>query len=307
MRSRQYRSIFISDVHLGTPDCRSDYLLDFLRSTDCEQLYLVGDIVDLEALSARAWWHPTHTAIIGELLRKAANGTHVIYIPGNHDAAMRGLVGQRIGPIEVRLDAIHETADGRRFRVSHGDEFDPHAVGKKWLLWFGKHAHRWVCRASRGVNRVRRHLRMPYLPLAIMIKSRIGRALRYIRDYEHTVAADARERRLDGHICGHIHYGNVREIDGVLYCNDGDWVEHCTALTERNDGTLELLHWTERSTTLAQAPRRVLVPAFALAMPDADWVFATQPARVLRKIHPAMCRKHECRVRLDAGSDRPAA
>ena len=279
MRARQYRSIFISDVHLGTPDCRSDYLLDFLRSIDSEQLYLVGDIVDLEALSSRAWWHPTHTAILAELLRKAASGTRVTYIPGNHDAPLRGLAGQRIGPIEVKMDAIHVTADGRRFRVSHGDEYDPHAVGKRWLLQFGLHAHRWICRASRGVNAVRRRLRKPYLPLTILIKSRIGRALRYILDYERTVAADARERRLDGHICGHIHYGSVREIDGVLYCNDGDWVEHCTALVERHDGTLELLHWSERSTTLAEAPRRVPVPAFALAMPDAEWGLAPASAR----------------------------
>jgi len=269
MRTRQFRSIFISDVHLGTPDCRADYLLDFLRSTDCEQLYLVGDIIDLEALSTRMWWHPGHTLILAELLRKAATGTRVTYIPGNHDAALRGLSGQRIGPIEVRLDAIHETADGRRFRVSHGDEFDPHAVGKRWLTWLGIHAHRWVCRASRGVNTLRRRLRLPYLPLTILLKSRIGRASRYIGEYEQAVVTDARERQLDGHICGHIHYGNVREIDGVLYCNDGDWVEHCTALVEQGDGTLELLHWSERSTTLAQAPRRTPVPAFALAMIDA--------------------------------------
>jgi UDP-2,3-diacylglucosamine pyrophosphatase LpxH len=269
MRTRRFRSIFISDVHLGTPDCRADYLLDFLRSTDCEQLYLVGDIIDLEALSTRTWWHPGHTLILAELLRKAATGTRVTYIPGNHDAALRGLSGQRIGPIEVRLDAIHETADGRRFRVSHGDEFDPHAVGKRWITWLGIHAHRWVCRASRGINTLRRRVRLPYLPLTILLKSRIGRASRYIGEYEQAVATDARERQLDGHICGHIHYGNVREIDGVLYCNDGDWVEHCTALIEHSDGTLELLHWSERSTTLAQAPRRTPVPAFALAMIDA--------------------------------------
>jgi UDP-2,3-diacylglucosamine pyrophosphatase LpxH len=270
MRARQFRSVFISDVHLGTPDCRADYLLDFLRSTDCERLYLVGDIIDLEALSTRAWWHPTHTLILAELLRKAATGTHVIYIPGNHDATMRGLAGQRIGPIDVRLDAIHETADGRRFHVSHGDEFDAHSIGERWLKWFGIHAHRWICRANRGVNTLRRRVRLPYLPLTILLKSRIRRASRYISDYEQSVATDARERQLDGHICGHIHYGNVREIDGVLYCNDGDWVEHCTALVEQNDGTLELLHWSERRTTIAQAPTRVPVPAFVLAMVEAN-------------------------------------
>jgi UDP-2,3-diacylglucosamine pyrophosphatase LpxH len=259
MGARRYRTVFISDVHLGTPGCRAGYLLDFLRSTTCEQLYLVGDIIDLEALARRAYWHPDHAAILAEIFHKAENGTCVTYIPGNHDAVMRALAGQSIGRIRVRMDAVHETADGRRFHVSHGDEHDPHDIGKRWLYWVGEHAQRLVCWTGRGVNALRRRLRKPYLPVSILVKQRVGRALRYIRAYEHRVADGARTQAFDGHICGHIHCGAIRDIDGMLYCNDGDWVEHCTALTEAFDGSLALLQWTEHCTTLATSPARKAV------------------------------------------------
>ncbi|HEY2346815.1 MAG TPA: UDP-2,3-diacylglucosamine diphosphatase [Xanthomonadaceae bacterium] len=264
MRTRQFRTVFISDVHLGTPTCRSAYLLDFLRSTDCEQLYLVGDILDLEALARRSYWHPQHTAIIAEIFRKADAGTRVTYIPGNHDAAMRSRAGQAIGRVRVMLDAVHETADGRRFRVSHGDEHDPHDYGKRWLYWVGERAQRLVIFSGRGLNAVRRRLRKPYVPVSIWVKQRIGRALRYIRAYEHRVAEAAHVRGFDGHVCGHIHCGTIRDIDGVTYCNDGDWVEHCTALTEDFDGGLSLIQWTERCTLLAVSPARVAVVEEAL-------------------------------------------
>ena len=184
MNARRFRTVFISDVHLGTPGCRAGYLLDFLRSTECEQLYLVGDIIDLEALARRSYWHPDHTAILTEIFRKADAGTRVLYIPGNHDAPMRARAGQTIGRVRVMLDAVHETADGRRFSVSHGDECDPHDYGKRWLYWFGEHAQRLVIFSGRGLNAVRRQLRKPYVPVSIWVKQRIGRALRYIHAYE---------------------------------------------------------------------------------------------------------------------------
>ena len=261
MGARQFRTVFISDVHLGTPGCRAGYLLDFLRSVHCERLYLVGDIIDLEALARRSYWHPDHGAIIAEIFRKADTGTQVIYIPGNHDAAMRARAGQTIGRVRVQLDAVHETADGRRFRVSHGDEYDPHDYGKRWLYWVGEHAQRLVCWTGRGLNAMRRRMRKPYLPVSIWVKQRIGRALRYIRAYEHRVALGARLQEFDGHICGHIHCGTIRDIDGVTYCNDGDWVEHCTALTEGFDGSLSLIQWTEQCTTLAVSSAREAVAA----------------------------------------------
>jgi UDP-2,3-diacylglucosamine pyrophosphatase LpxH len=257
MRARHFRTVFISDVHLGTPGCRSGYLLDFLRSIRCEQLYLVGDIVDLQAMAQRAYWHAEHSAVLAEVMRIAANGTQVIYIPGNHDAAMRRFAGRTIERVRVQLDAVHETADGRRLRISHGDEYDPHDYGKRWLYWIGEHAQRMVCWSGRGINAVRRRLRQPYLPVSIWIKQRIGRALRYIRAYEQRVADGTRERGFDGLVCGHIHCGTIREIDGVLYCNDGDWVEHCTSLVEAHDGTLSLIQWTEQCKVLATSPARV--------------------------------------------------
>jgi len=260
------RTAFISDVHLGTPDCQAGYLLDFLRRLRCERLYLVGDIIDLEALSQRRWWHPRHSEVIAELLALANRGVEVIYIPGNHDAPLRGLAGQSIGGVQIRLDAMHEGADGRRYRVSHGDEFDPRHVGRRWMLQLGESLHRLVCWSNRRVNAWRRRLDMPYLPLSIIVKSHIGKALAYIRGYEARVIADARERGLDGHICGHIHYGQVRENDGLLYLNDGDWVEHCTALVEDHAGAMELVHWSEQAVALGHASRERVLPSPAAAL-----------------------------------------
>jgi UDP-2,3-diacylglucosamine pyrophosphatase LpxH len=255
------RAAFISDVHLGTPDCKAGYLLDFLKSLDCRQLYLVGDIVDLEALARRQWWHPEHSAVIAEIVGMAARGVEVIYLPGNHDYQMRGLAGSTVAGIRVELDAVHEGADGRRYRVSHGDEYDPERIGRTWINWLGDTLHRFICWANRRVHAVRKRLELPYMPLSIILKSHVGAALTYIRDYEQRVASDARERGFDGHICGHIHFGHIRSVEGVLYMNDGDWVEHCTALVEDLGGAMELIHWTEQCTPLGRASRETVLPS----------------------------------------------
>ena len=260
------RSAFISDVHLGTPDCKAAYLLDFLQKLDCQRLYLVGDIIDLESLNKRRWWHADHGRVIAEVLDMARRGVEVTYIPGNHDAAFRGMVGQSICGVRIELDAIHEGADGRRYRVSHGDEFDPEQIGRSWMLHIGEAMHRFICWSNRRVNAMRRRMALPYLPLSIIVKSHIAGALAYIRAYEERVAADARERGVDGHICGHIHYGQVREIDGVLYLNDGDWVEHCTALIEDGIGAMELIHWSEQTTALGRASRELVLPTLDAAL-----------------------------------------
>ena len=262
------RSAFISDVHLGTPDCKAAYLLDFLRQLRCEKLYLVGDIVDLEALARRAWWHPDHGAVIAEVLAMARRGVEVTYIPGNHDALMRAFAGQNFAGVQVALDAVHEGIDGRRYHVSHGDEFDPEHIGRSWMLFVGEALHRFICWSNRRVHALRQRMALPYLPLSIIVKSHIGKALAYIRAYEQRVASDARERGFDGHICGHIHFGHLREIDGVLYLNDGDWVEHCTALIEDHTGAMELIHWSEQPAALGRASRELVLPspAGALAM-----------------------------------------
>ena len=266
MTTLHCRSAFISDVHLGTPDCKATYLLDFLRHLRCEKLYLVGDIIDLEALAKRRWWHAEHSAVIAEIVALARRGVEVVYIPGNHDAPLRGLHGQNFAGVRIALDAVHMGADGRRYRVSHGDEFDPEHVGRHWMLQLGEAMHRFICWSNRRLHAMRQRLELPYLPLSIIIKSHIGKALAYIRAYEDRVATDARERGFDGHICGHIHFGHVRELDGVLYLNDGDWVEHCTALIEDHTGAMELIHWSEQSTALGRASRELVWPSPAAAL-----------------------------------------
>ncbi|MBD8526250.1 UDP-2,3-diacylglucosamine diphosphatase [Pseudomarimonas arenosa] len=248
-----YRSVFISDIHLGTPECRVNYLLSFLRQLNCEQLYLVGDVIDLEAMEKRHYWPAEHTQVMLEVLSLARRGIKVTYIPGNHDCQLRRLAGQTWGGVEIKLWAEHTAADGRRYRVSHGDEFDPEAMGKRWLLWVGEHAQRWLSMANRAFNRLRRGLSLPYLPLSIIAKSRVSAALHYIQQFEHRVSLHARNEGYDGHICGHIHFGHVQSYDGVLYLNDGDWVEHCTALTEDQDGRMNLLHWSDHCTAIATA------------------------------------------------------
>ncbi|MFA7487060.1 MAG: UDP-2,3-diacylglucosamine diphosphatase [Lysobacteraceae bacterium] len=257
----EFRSIFISDVHLGTPDCRADYLLDFLRSTRCQQLYLVGDIVDIQAMAHRSRWPQAHRDVVSELFAIAARGTRVTYIPGNHDAPLRSLCGQFLGGIGIQLEAVHVGADGRRYRVSHGDEFDPERIGSSWLEWIGEYGHRGLCLLNRTVASLRRMARLPYLPLSIIAKTRLAGAMTYIDAYEQRVAAACAEAGFDSHICGHIHFGNLRRIGDVLYMNDGDWVEHCTALVETRDGTMQLLHWSEKQAALAHSGSDQLIPA----------------------------------------------
>lgn len=260
MTRAMFRSVFISDVHLGLADCQAGYLLDFLRSTQCERLYLVGDIVDLENMQKHPYWHDAHSAVLAEIFAIAARGTKVTYIPGNHDAPLRRFAGQRFGGVEIALNAVHVTADGRRYRVSHGDEFDSELAAPAWLLKLGDALQGFICSVSRRFNALRRRLGLRYLPLSIWIKQGIGRARRFIEEFETRVAEDARRAGFDGHICGHIHYGRIADRGGVLYVNDGDWVEHCTSLVEHHDGTLELLHWTEQRRSLAIRHADVILP-----------------------------------------------
>jgi UDP-2,3-diacylglucosamine pyrophosphatase LpxH len=253
MSRLHFRSIFISDVHLGLRDCQAAYLLDFLRSTACEHLYLVGDIVDFENMQQAPYWHGSHSEVLSEILAHAARGTAVTYIPGNHDAVLRRFAGQRVGGVEIALGAVHVGADGRRYRVSHGDEFDGDHSAPVWLVRLGDVLQRFICSLNRRMNVLRRWLGLGYAPLSIAIKSRIATAARFIRDFESRVAESARANGFDGHICGHIHYGRIEDRDGVLYINDGDWVEHCTALVEHGDGAFELMHWTEQRARLGLA------------------------------------------------------
>ena len=245
------RSVFISDVHLGFKECRAEFLLDFLRRVECEQIYLVGDIIDLWSLQRSFYWPQAHNDVIRTILGKAKHGTRVIYVPGNHDHAFRDHDGLTLGNVEIRLEAIHETADGRRFLVLHGDEFDSIVRASPLLESLGNRAYAGALRMNRYVNAVRQMLGYPYWSLAAFLKHKVKNAVKYIANFERALAVEARRRGVDGVICGHIHRAEITEIDGILYCNDGDWVESCTTLVEDFTGRLSLLRWTETAEVLA--------------------------------------------------------
>lgn len=251
---RHYRSVFISDVHLGTADCQAAYLLDFLNQVRCDTLYLVGDIVDLIAMQKRVHLPPEHHAIVHRFIEIAAEGTRVVYVPGNHDDFFRKFCGQTIAGIELRHKVVHTTADGRRFMVCHGDQFDQVVRCSPLMLLVGDRAHGLLLRLNRWFNGLRRLQGKPYWSLAAWVKSRIGRARTFIRRFELAALTVAEKGHYDGFICGHIHSAGFLRSETGLYCNDGDWVEHCTALVEQGDGRLELLHWSEAPSTLAVEP-----------------------------------------------------
>jgi UDP-2,3-diacylglucosamine pyrophosphatase LpxH len=261
MNPLKFRSIFISDVHLGLRGCQAAYLLDFLQSTQCKQLYLVGDIVDIWAMQGSVYWPEAHNAVVREVLEKARSGTQVTYCPGNHDELFRAHLGVDFGNVAVRDEVVHETADGQRFLVLHGDRFDSVVQNGPWLARLGSRAYDNLLALNGWVSRVRRWLGLPYWSLAAFLKHKVKDAVSYIGNYEDAVALEARRRGVDGMICGHIHHAEVRQMQGVLYCNCGDWVENCTALVEHHDGRLELLRWTDTvPETIAD-----LIPAVALA------------------------------------------
>lgn len=257
MTEHTYRSVFISDVHLGSMDCQATYLLDFLREVKCKTLYLVGDIIDLMAMQKRVHFPESHQAVMYRLIELANTGTRVVYIPGNHDDFFRAFCGQSFAGITLQHSAIHHTADGRRFFVCHGDQFDQILRCSPMLLLIGDHAHGMLLRFNRWFNRWRRMRNKPYWSLAAWLKQRIGRARAFIERFERVALSVAERGQFDGYICGHIHYAGFRRSDTALYCNDGDWVEHCTALVETERGELQILHWSERPEILmreADAP-----------------------------------------------------
>jgi UDP-2,3-diacylglucosamine pyrophosphatase LpxH len=255
MTKSRFRSIWISDVHLGVKNCKADFLLDFLRYADCDQLYLIGDIVDFWYMPRGRRWPDSHNQVLQALLEKSNRGTRVIYIPGNHDELARQYTGLFFGGIEIVPHWIHETADGRRLLVSHGDEFDNAVKCGRLLEWVGDRGYNLLLFANHLINFMRRRLNYPYWSLANFLKQRIGRVADYIARFEQAAAHEAARRNLDGIICGHIHKPELREIGGIMYCNDGDWVESCTALVEHVDGRMEIIHWTDRTVVMLQERR----------------------------------------------------
>jgi len=242
-----YRTIWVSDVHLGTPGCKAEHLVDFLKANQCETLYLVGDIIDGWKLTGGWYWPQEHTNVIRKILTKAKRGADVYYITGNHDEFLRRFVnfGLSMGNIHVLNEHVHVTADGRRLLVLHGDAFDVITRYHKWIAIAGDSLYENAMRFNRHFNRVRRKLGMPYWSLSAYAKNRVKSAVNIVSDFEESVAHECRRRGLDGVVCGHIHHAEMREINGVQYMNCGDWVESCSALVEHYDGRIEIIRWVD--------------------------------------------------------------
>jgi len=259
---RQLRTVFISDIHLGSRNCHAHALAAFLAGLSCDRLYLVGDIVDLWWMSrARTAWQHDHTLIVERLHAMAKAGTELVYIPGNHDRPIRRFVGLGLPGVRVRRRAIHRTADGKRLLVTHGDEFDAITHFGGWQERLGDLLYTAILAGNRVTNRLRRALGLRYWSMAEFLKRRSAAAERYIERYVHACVADARRRGLDGILSGHIHRPGLTKVEGMIYANDGDWVESLTAITEDRDGALSLVRWNGAVETLVTlAPRLVLVP-----------------------------------------------
>jgi UDP-2,3-diacylglucosamine pyrophosphatase LpxH len=256
--TRQFRTLFISDVHLGTRGCQAERLLDFIRYHDADTVYLVGDIVDGWALRSNWHWPQQHNDVVQKLLRKARKGSRLVYVPGNHDEFLRDYYGTHFGGIEVMEHAIHVAADGKRYLVIHGDLFDLVVTQARWLAHLGDKAYDTAITANRIFNSVRRRLGFPYWSLSKWAKLKVKNAVNYIGDFEKTLVAEAHRHAVDGVICGHIHHAAVHDDFGIRYINCGDWVESCTAVGEHEDGSFEIITWT--GTSISGEPEQEAEP-----------------------------------------------
>ena len=247
MKPVTFRSIWISDTHLGLKASRTEYLHDFLKHTESDYLYLVGDIIDLWKVK-RGWhWPEINNNIVRLILEKARSGTRVVYVPGNHDEYLRDYVDFYFAGIHISQTAEHVTEDGRKLLVLHGDEFDAITMNSKWIAKLGSEAYDILIKLNHWFNWGRRKLGFGYWSLSKHLKHKVKEAVNYISNFEQAVVHAARKQGADGVICGHIHHAVIEEYDGTQYANCGDWVESCTALAEEEDGKLRLIHWLEES------------------------------------------------------------
>jgi len=258
------RTLFISDVHLGTRGCQAERLLEFLKVYEADTIYLVGDIIDGWRLR-RSWhWPQSHNDVVQKLLRKARKGTKIIYIAGNHDEVMRDFQGVHFGGIVVADRWTHETADGHRLLIIHGDQFDAVVHNIRWLAYCGDYAYDFAMAVNRIVSRVRRLFRMPYWSFSAWAKVKVKQAVSFISAFQEILVEEARKGELNGVVCGHIHHAAIERVDGIDYINTGDWVESCTAVVEHFDGRLEILHWPQVTDARASGARPVMVPVVLL-------------------------------------------
>ncbi len=245
------RTLFISDVHLGTRQAQADRLLDLLRLVEADTLYLVGDIIDFWKVRRGPHWPQSHNDVLQKLMRKVRKGTRLVLVPGNHDEGLRDFAGMQFGGVEIHRDFVHTTAQGRRYAVMHGDEFDVVVRTAKWLAFLGDRGYELALWLNRPLNWVRRNLGFGYCSLSAYLKHRVKKAVAFIGDFEEAVAAEAGRRGVDGIICGHIHHAADRHFHNVHYVNCGDWVESCTAIIETTDGVLRIVRWEELARIVA--------------------------------------------------------
>lgn len=260
-----FRSIWISDIHLGTRGCQAEMLLDFLKYTESDYLYLVGDIIDGWQLRKRWYWPQQHNDVVQKILGRARHGTQVFFLPGNHDEVARDFCGLQFGGILVTNEIVHETIDGKRLLVLHGDQFDAVIGYAKWLAYIGDAAYEFILRLNGYLNLVRRKMGFSYWSLSAFLKHRVKNVVAFIGAYERFIAEHARHHKADGVVCGHIHHAEIRKIGNILYCNDGDWVESCTALVEDKQGQLSIINWSkDRNCLLGVTPAEKAKPQHAV-------------------------------------------
>ena len=248
---RQVRALFLSDIHLGTRACRSDDLLSFIKAYDPRHIFLIGDIFDFWAMSRAVYWSAQQNTVIQKILRKARQRAQVFLIPGNHDEALREYVGTSFGNIHIERDYVHTAADGRRYWLVHGDEYDQVTTCHRWVSLLGDYSYSWLIELNRLLSLIRRKLGVSgHWSLADYAKRNVLRAVSFISDFENAVVRSAKRRGVAGVICGHIHTPAVKDIDGIAYINCGDWVDNCTAVVEHYDGRMQLVRWSAAETPL---------------------------------------------------------
>ena len=256
---KNVKTIFISDVHLGFPGCHANHLNDFLKNHHCEDLYMVGDIIDFWYLKKNHYWHQSHNDVVRSILGKAKHGTQVHYITGNHDEALREHTYVAFGNLHIQNEMIHECVDGKQLLIIHGDQYDFIIQNTKFLAIIGSNLYNWLLTANRIVNWFRNKMGYEYWSLAKFLKYKAKNTIKYIGRFEEAVATDVKHRQLDGAVCGHIHHPEINTINGIDYLNCGSAVEGCTALIEHYDGTIELVQWDTVKSSLKSLPPRVAV------------------------------------------------
>ncbi|MBD9386827.1 UDP-2,3-diacylglucosamine diphosphatase [Rhizobium sp. CG4] len=266
METRHFRTLFISDVHLGSKAAKTDYLLDFLRHHDADTIILVGDIIDGWRLRRNWYWPQGCNDVVQKLLRKARKGARIIYIPGNHDEFLREFPGSHFGGIEVAERMVHEAADGKKYLIIHGDEFDVVVRNARLLAYLGD----WAYDAAIAINvilaAVRRRIGLPYWSFSAWAKLQVKHAVNFIGEFQRVVVDEAKRNDVDGVICGHIHHAVISEMDGIRYINTGDWVESCTAIAENEDGSFELITWmqAEENPENIEQEEQIALPPFPM-------------------------------------------